>query len=1306
MIHCRGGLTSSETSQHEAGGSRHVAFRREGKGRPMDVPDPRCPTDPLGRHCSTSPAVPPLELLPSATTPYGKQGSGAETSDCLPSVPRVPPGTPMAGQCNHKSFPTGYEPKVLTRSTGDEHHVLTSSTRLRGVGRGCDPRLDLTVIGSTLDLPIPPLATCSSQSSSRPCVVDMAGHTGVSVPLRPSQANIDSDPATPHVAHSPGVTSSRPLVGYDSGTAGVSATPRPCVVETCSDTAMPSEDLQSVIHSPRRFVEDFLPLPPSSDPSFRLSCQWNSQGLARAPQPVQQQARGAASFEPFLGQGDHGSGTDQALKSIPSEDSSSSSSSPPHGWSTAGEQYGGTHVPCVAGGRALCAPSGPQSFYDSADLAEVVVQRITGLLDTPFPSGCIEDVSFLTSLTSHGCDADRVQHSGSHVPSMAGGSAPCAPLVTQSPCDRVGPQETGVRRTQGLFDTLYPSGTPGLSPSAGGVHEQDALHQREHGLTETSPSGIDGASVLYQAPVADGAQQRREDASFSPDASSPSGIPRARDVLEDLPRSSRQPVLTGSLQDGARTPPVAPRTPVEYQIFSPGSSSSGSALSESQASRWGPVGPPAGPPSPSYFDDVPTSSGIFPLLMELESWSDQAKASLRGVDTCIQRIYDLAMSQGGMFATIRPHTPTEASVHTSSVSTASVARRPSSRSSLSEAISAFPLPDARPASDTSGESRIHDLLRTALAVSSLPVGGDPLVTQGAVRSRPTALPVSPSPPPSFPSASARSGTELSFLDVPDSSPVQPSPFSGLAVPSFLGTPFSSGAAHGMDQVGLGTPSQIFLPSPSGVSDFQTPCGHEPLSPPQGGLSIDLPFVDLPVLVGPVPPYDPGQGEVSDDQSLPSTDSSLGFPPPQDVFIGKARYARNRRKVQPDPAQINKLIAEWSSRDWLKASKWVEDKPVLLDTGASHVVLPMYMLYEVPASERKGAAIITLHQATSSEEAVMLNSEIYAKGVEQAICPAGRMLRQLGLNLGWVKGECSITYQSGEIERVLFPVRVTSDLPYLTWEQFEILRDASQHPPSEDEELFAYWSGILQNHGFDAHMAPCRVSSIPLIPNDPERLDWLCGAFQSVEGCQWGKDCPYIHSNLTGHDDAPLCKGYMSKRGCPAGWRCHLRHPEIPGRCLGCGSPQHGAEQCPVLAVSRRRLGVSPPKPGSSRARVALCKPGVGTLASFSPEDCEYLCPYFQSPEGCDWGEGCPYIHSNRTGHDDAPLCKKYMSGSGCSKGSQCLLRHPEVRGKCLECGSSRHDHSRCPVRVARIRERKRNAITGKPGALRAQRSYQ
>ena len=221
---------------------------------------------------------------------------------------------------------------------------------------------------------------------------------------------------------------------------------------------------------------------------------------------------------------------------------------------------------------------------------------------------------------------------------------------------------------------------------------------------------------------------------------------------------------------------------------------------------------------------------------------------------------------------------------------------------------------------------------------------------------------------------------------------------------------------------------------------------------------------------------------------------------------------------------------------------------------------------------------------------MLNSEIYAKGVQQAICPAGRMLRQLHLNIGWVKGECYITYESGDTERVLFPVRVTSDITTLTWEQFSILRDAAQHPPSEDEDLFAYWSGLVPNHDLEVQLSPFRL----VVP-----------------------------------------------------------------------SPAHVHQQ-----------------------------------------DFEHICPYFSQPEGCSWGTQCPHGHWNSTGHDSAPLCRDYMSGTGCSQGRLCHLRHPYVNGKCYICGSTRHDMFHCPVRARQARERTKNAITGIPGALRVQRSYQ
>ena len=42
-----------------------------------------------------------------------------------------------------------------------------------------------------------------------------------------------------------------------------------------------------------------------------------------------------------------------------------------------------------------------------------------------------------------------------------------------------------------------------------------------------------------------------------------------------------------------------------------------------------------------------------------------------------------------------------------------------------------------------------------------------------------------------------------------------------------------------------------------------------------------------------------------------------------------------------------------------------------------------------------------------------------------------------------------------------------------------------------------------------------------------------------------------------------------------------------------------------------------------------------------------------------------------------PICRDFMTDTGCSKGGQCLYQHPNTVGRCLRCGSTKHVVADC-----------------------------
>ena len=53
------------------------------------------------------------------------------------------------------------------------------------------------------------------------------------------------------------------------------------------------------------------------------------------------------------------------------------------------------------------------------------------------------------------------------------------------------------------------------------------------------------------------------------------------------------------------------------------------------------------------------------------------------------------------------------------------------------------------------------------------------------------------------------------------------------------------------------------------------------------------------------------------------------------------------------------------------------------------------------------------------------------------------------------------------------------------------------------------------------------------------------------------------------------------------------------------------------------------------------------------------------------------IASFTQGSKPKPLCRDYMTETGCNKGGQCPFQHPPTTGTCLRCGSTKHVVSEC-----------------------------
>eukprot|EP00971_Amphidinium_carterae_P055761 1099939-Amphidinium_carterae.1 len=71
----------------------------------------------------------------------------------------------------------------------------------------------------------------------------------------------------------------------------------------------------------------------------------------------------------------------------------------------------------------------------------------------------------------------------------------------------------------------------------------------------------------------------------------------------------------------------------------------------------------------------------------------------------------------------------------------------------------------------------------------------------------------------------------------------------------------------------------------------------------------------------------------------------------------------------------------------------------MDSGASHVLLPLHML---KGSDLDAAKKIQVNLAVGHREGRMFRDEVYAEGKVHKLAPIGRVIDNLGLTLVWSK----------------------------------------------------------------------------------------------------------------------------------------------------------------------------------------------------------------------------------------------------------------------------------------------------------------
>ena len=54
-----------------------------------------------------------------------------------------------------------------------------------------------------------------------------------------------------------------------------------------------------------------------------------------------------------------------------------------------------------------------------------------------------------------------------------------------------------------------------------------------------------------------------------------------------------------------------------------------------------------------------------------------------------------------------------------------------------------------------------------------------------------------------------------------------------------------------------------------------------------------------------------------------------------------------------------------------------------------------------------------------------------------------------------------------------------------------------------------------------------------------------------------------------------------------------------------------------------------------------------------------------------------FTQSQKGSGKSKPVCRDYVTDTGCSKGGQCSYQHPPTNGRCLRCGAAKHSVADC-----------------------------
>eukprot|EP00971_Amphidinium_carterae_P348454 6490498-Amphidinium_carterae.1 len=222
-------------------------------------------------------------------------------------------------------------------------------------------------------------------------------------------------------------------------------------------------------------------------------------------------------------------------------------------------------------------------------------------------------------------------------------------------------------------------------------------------------------------------------------------------------------------------------------------------------------------------------------------------------------------------------------------------------------------------------------------------------------------------------------------------------------------------------------------------------------------------------------------------SKPRTPRSASANSASSVKDDKKKRGRNNKKAEAKAvARALSLNADVSC-----------SMDVLLDSGASHTVLPLSYL---SSDERDVAVPVDLCLAAGkSQSSLICNGEVFAKQVRRPLIPLGKLVERTGLRVEWTATGmvCSALDENGRTRVVLRPYTRQGHMPHVDMSLLQGLRQALKLTRTQVDCLsFERWCELLGPTMFHDAAEPCGQSTEVVTRHEDkgEESERLCTCF--------------------------------------------------------------------------------------------------------------------------------------------------------------------------------------------------------------------